>query len=590
MRRFITINLISNIPELAETMRSRLEDAGYKTRVEIDTGCNQIGIAAGNAFDAEIEEVFRVRAVLLPFQFKAIIRDHELEHFSIQVHLGVAKAINGPVDISCPESMTAVLQARCHDAGIEAGAFTDTLSDEPVLYYRDVDDGAAAFMAWQLGMPAETHLEQCDHLSCSAKAVFVDDGQLSMNRRRLAPISIRAFDQDAANRYAAHLSGLGYRIHCIVLDESDGRDSFGTILCNYTKRAIEMPAFQWLVNDLKTESERWLQAEGIDVAQYPFEVAKERNFPLGMHSIVVDLPLDRVRSGELHPYGAGYPGRHTFYIRTPDPEDERVRQLQSMLKEQLGANEISIARDLRVHDYAIIFGRGVLLEIAMQKQVTAAFKQFLSPGSASEKCIVARHLKDHDINIYLPALNMPDRSSLRIKVESNNPAVVDWISGKLKSAGHQVISICTTGVHNPEISLRYGKRTCSNEVVAVEHLLRPLALLWAGEKNDSDYDLEIRILLDFRESQRSVQLFASSQRLIDQAHERLSQQGFGVVCTGIRDDIEENMAADGTGSPTITGYVAWAAGMPSKMAFIDGRDEGPFTTLYLAEPEPENGQ
>ena len=408
MRQFITIKLISNIPELAEAMRTRLEDAGYETRVEIDRNCNQVGIAAGDAFDAEIEEVFRVRALLLPFQFKAIARDHKLEHFSMMVHLGVAEAINGPVEISCPESMTETLQTRSNDLGIETSAFTDSHSDKPVLYYRAVDDGAAAFLAWQLGIPAETRLEQCNHLSCSAKAVFVDDSQLSMNRRTLEPISIRAFDQDAANRYAEHFNALGYQIHCVLLDETEGRDSFGAILCNYTKRAIEMPAFQWLLDDLKRESEKWLQHEGVDLTSYPFEI-KERNLPRGMHSIVVDLPLDRVRSGELHPYGAGYPGRHAFYIRTPEPEDERVRQLQSMLKDTLGANEICIDRDLRVHEYALIFGRGVLGEPNIQKRVATSVQQFLQPepAIAEELMVIARSLRNHGITIYMPTLNIP---------------------------------------------------------------------------------------------------------------------------------------------------------------------------------------
>lgn len=172
--------------------------------------------------------------------------------------------------------------------------------------------------------------------------------------------------------------------------------------------------------------------------------------------------------------------------------------------------------------------------------------------------------------------------SLHFMVETCSLPVFEWISQKLKTAGHQVTGVFPTGVHDHELSLRYGKNLDSNSVVAIDQLLRPLALVWEGV-TDSDFDLEIRILPDFRQSQTSVQLFACRQSLIDKAHERLSQHGFGVAATGVREDIDQNMAADGTGVPTVTGFVAWAAGMTAQTAFVDGREYSPFTTLYIAE-------
>ena len=597
MRDYITIKLVSNIEKLADALQTKLESAGYKTKIKIDKACDQVSVRAGSAFTSKIEELLHIHASLKPFQFRTITIDRGLEHSTVIIRLGIQKPLTESIEIFSPTSLQEKTIEDTREQGISATIHTKPGTGASVLRYRGDKQSAAALLAWQLNMPEETQLERCDHLSCAAQAILDDADNISRQRRKYQPISIRAKDGGAANAYADYLESLGYRIHCVILDDSEARERFGFILCNYSERDVQTPEFRWLLNDLKAQSEAWLESRQVDVGLFPFEaIATDCKTIFGMHSIFVDLPLDRVLDGSLKPYSDGSLGRYTFTINAPDPLSEDVRKLEAFLRNEIGVNEVYSIRNKRVREYSITFGKDVFLQPVTRKKIATSLQQFISSSlDQSEGNFKIYNSKLSGVTINYPSQEMSDRSSLKIQVQSNLPYVVDRIASVLKGAGHQVQSIYSTNPAPHEISLKYNERTTYEEVLGVERLLKPLTFNigdfdWGGETK-SEFDISISITIDLRDSERAVQIIAPNQTLIDQAHANLSNHGFGVVMTAVR-EVDYTWVKNGLDCLSTASFVAWVAGENIDCSFSDAvvsssKEDGPFTTIMLKADKVE---
>jgi len=409
----MNIRVITSYPKLAEEVCSLLnENRAHATPCIVDD-CTSYSIMVSkknvdycipmaSMFIREYEDKFAdinlIIDLLKPFHFNQITVTDLDDGVDLQISLGTA-------DADMPASVQIIagslkerdlVHQRITDAGFDACILEIQTFDTPMVRHGFKNNMfTPCYAAWCAGMPRETVFEYDPNLIGITGLCVVDQGQLQQLQRKYQPITIRCDHEMMGQRLRDYLLGLGYTINNLLIYE-DARLSraeiFGLNLRSISKQQSLNPAFDWLLSDLQTGVESWLSDHEVDLKKHPFEKT-DMKLMGEYESIVIDIPWSSYLSGDIPPYGFGFPGRYTTILATNKPES--VEPLAIRLEKEAGMQEVVIFREYGVTDPEIVFSGEITTDSKAQEKIVNTVIRFMQERNLPADTLNIRSTPPH---------------------------------------------------------------------------------------------------------------------------------------------------------------------------------------------------